>query len=186
MKAKLLVLTFALFLCVALSSLILYRTHNKRTSKVDESHNYKLAATDIALSGLTQKGDSYKVKLDNVKQISLNLYEINMAVVEHTNHITNITQKFDIKCKNVTVHYRPDSEHLDKLEFRGGVTITSVDRIAYGDVAEFISGENIVVLYGNAALKEKQGYLKGEKIIYRVKDDTFKVIGGTKVIINER
>ncbi len=61
---------------------------------------------------------------------------------------------------------------------KGNVIVEQKGRIAKANNAEYISKDDIIVLTGNVYLKQGDDWLKTQKVIVSVKNETFEALGG--------
>ncbi|MDQ0325260.1 lipopolysaccharide export system protein LptA [Rhodopseudomonas julia] len=67
---------------------------------------------------------------------------------------------------------------ITRIEAEGGVLVTSENRTATGDRADFEMATDMVTLYGNVVLTEDDNVLRGEKLIVNLKTKKAQMQGG--------
>ncbi|MCT8268872.1 lipopolysaccharide transport periplasmic protein LptA [Afifella sp. JA880] len=67
---------------------------------------------------------------------------------------------------------------ITRIEAEGGVLVTSENRTATGDRADFEMATDIVTLYGNVVLTEDDNVLRGEKLVVNLKTKQAQMQGG--------
>ncbi len=73
-----------------------------------------------------------------------------------------------------------------QLEMAGNVVISYRDIQAWGEVARYLTGENKIILQGNARAVQGDNKLNGNKVVVSLKDQTISVLGKGKVTITEQ
>lgn len=63
------------------------------------------------------------------------------------------------------------SGDLDRLEAQGQVVITQTNRVVTGDHAAFYQDSQIIVMTGNAVMREGKNVVKGERIVVYLNED---------------
>ncbi|MCF1504962.1 organic solvent tolerance protein OstA [Afifella sp. H1R] len=67
---------------------------------------------------------------------------------------------------------------ITRIEAEGGVLVTSDNRTATGDRADFEMATDMVTLYGNVVLTEDDNVLRGEKLVVNLKTKQAQMQGG--------
>ncbi|MBK1623238.1 LptA/OstA family protein [Afifella marina] len=67
---------------------------------------------------------------------------------------------------------------ITRIEAEGGVLVTSENRTATGDRADFEMATDMVTLYGNVVLTEDDNVLRGEKLVVNLKTKQAQMQGG--------
>ena len=88
-------------------------------------------------------------------------------------------------CKKIIVYsnkLNPDTtinqatQDIKKIEFFNNIQIEDGNTIAKGDIGEYNSTENTIILLNNVSLKENENYLEGDKLIYNLDTKIAKII----------
>jgi lipopolysaccharide export system protein LptA len=84
------------------------------------------------------------------------------------------------------VFYEPRSKNVREVEAHGNVVVTKEGRVALSKDASYYTGEEKVVLTGDARIIENDNQLHGEKIILFMRDGRSIVEGGKVLFYQDK
>jgi lipopolysaccharide export system protein LptA len=84
------------------------------------------------------------------------------------------------------VFYLEKTKNVREVEAHGNVTVTKEGRVALSNDASYFTGEEKVILTGNARIVENDNQLNGEKITLFVNDGRSIVEGGKVLIYQDK
>jgi len=84
------------------------------------------------------------------------------------------------------VFYQEKTKDVRQVEAHGNVTVTKEGRVALSNDASYFTGEEKVILTGNARIIENDNQLNGEKITLFVNDGRSIVEGGKVLIYQDK
>ena len=79
---------------------------------------------------------------------------------------------FKLTTDRLTVFYNQEQSQIARLEADGSVQVVQLDREASADHARFIQAEQLLVLTGNAILRQGSNQVAGEEIIFDLAKNT--------------
>ncbi len=86
----------------------------------------------------------------------------------------------------LVIRYDPETKKLKDITAIGNVKIVQLDRRATGQKATFQQEENKVVLDGDAVVREGESEIRGERVIFYVREERSIVEGGKGSRVNTR
>ena len=122
-------------------------------------------------------------------------------VAEYKSKVLVTQNDLNIKCSNMVIFYSSrndkvkkvgantgffESSTIEKIEFRDNVIVKNGTRLAKGNNGFYDPKTKILVLKGNAWLKDEKGSLEGETVTYNTEKKLFNVVNDKKGIKNGR
>jgi lipopolysaccharide export system protein LptA len=84
------------------------------------------------------------------------------------------------------VFYQPTSKDVREVEAHGNVVVSKEGRVALSNDASYYTGEEKIVLTGDARIIENDNQLNGEKIVLFMRDGRSVVEGGRVMIYQDK
>lgn len=138
----------------------------------------------IFLEDIKFTANDHKKTIIEAEQIVVNDYQNNMEVEKNAkyqdNEITLTSKKF------IVFYYRDmfDKLFINKVIAYNNVEILHDDAIITGDKAIFYYNKEIIEIINNATVVKEENTVKGKKIIYDIKNDSFRVLQGKNNKVN--
>jgi len=142
--------------------------------------------------GFNQKNGQIKITSEK-----LNIdYRIKKA--EYIDNVFVNQNKLNIQCDLMKIYYEKSKtltsekpkDEIKQIEMFGNVVVSENDNIAKGDKAKYLKETEVMIIEGNASLKNKDGYMEGEHVTYNTKTSKFKITGTAeknrvRIILND-
>lgn len=88
-----------------------------------------------------------------------------------------------LSAQRVLVVYQKDSQKIERLEARGGVTLVSGQEAAEAASADYNIDRGVIVMTGNVLLTQGPSALSADKMTVQLRDGTAQMSGRVKTIL---
>ncbi len=91
-----------------------------------------------------------------------------------------IRDDFDLRCDRLVAYYNPGGKgELERAEAFGRVRMQQGGKRGASDKATYNQAKSTLILIGNASVEDKDGVIRGEKIIHNLQTRETRVLQGS-------